>query len=176
MEIKIRQEKPEDYQEVFEVIKETFLHESNSDHQEHFLVNRLRESSHFLPQLSLVAEYNQKIVGYVLLSRITIQNDKNKFPALALAPIAILPNFQQKGIGSKLLAIVHKKARNLDYELVIVLGHEEYYPRFGYEQASKFDIQAPLEVPAKNFMLKELTPNAAKHISGIVVYPEEFHI
>ncbi|WP_417887578.1 GNAT family N-acetyltransferase [Zunongwangia sp.] len=176
MEIKIRQEKPEDHQEVFELIRETFLQESNSDHQEHFLVNRLRKSSYFLPQLSLVAEYDHKIVGYVLLIRITIQNDKDKFPALALAPIAVLPNFQQKGIGSKLLSIVHKKAKNLDYELVIVLGHEEYYPRFGYEQANKFDIQAPFEVPAKNFMLKELTPNAAQHISGMVVYPEVFHI
>ncbi len=176
MEIIIRQEKPEDHEAVFNLTKETFLNESNSDHREQFLVKRIRNSRNFIPGLSMVAEVRGQIVGYVLLSEITIQNDKNNFPALALAPVAVMPKFQQKGIGSTLLRTVHKKAKKLGYQLVIVLGHEEYYPRFGYEPAINFDIQAPFEVPAKNFMLKELVPDAAKHICGIVVYPEEFHI
>ena len=176
MEVHIRQEKPEDHEDVFNLIKAAFLNESNSDHQEQFLVDRIRKSYAFIPELSLVAEVDNKLVGYVLLSEITIQNDKNKFPALALAPVAVLPEFQSKGIGSKLLKQAHQKARELDYKLVIVLGHEEYYPRFEYEPAINFDIQAPFEVPKKNFMLKELVPDAAKHIFGIVVYPEEFHI
>ncbi|WBL24127.1 GNAT family N-acetyltransferase [Zunongwangia sp. HGR-M22] len=176
MEVTIRQEKQEDYNEVFKVIKASFLNESNSDHQEQFLVNRIRNSYAFVPELSMVAEVDKKIVGYIMLSEITIQNDKNKFPALALAPVAVLPEFQHNGIGSSLLQTAHDKAKELKYEVVLVLGHEEYYPRFDYEPAINFDIQAPFEVPKKNFMLKELVPNAAKHIFGIVVYPEEFHI
>ncbi len=176
MEVKIRQEKPEDHEDVFKLIKAAFLNESNSDHQEQFLVDRLRKSYAFIPELSMVAEVDKQLVGYVLLSEITIQNDKDKFPALALAPVAVLPEYQSKGIGSKLLKSVHQKAKELNYKLVVVLGHEEYYPRFEYEPAINFDIQAPFEVPKKNFMLKELEPNAAKHICGIVVYPEEFHI
>ncbi|MDN3594157.1 GNAT family N-acetyltransferase [Zunongwangia endophytica] len=176
MEVTIRQEKPADYNDVFEVIKASFLNESNSDHQEQFLVNRIRKSYAFVPELSLVAEVDKKIVGYIMLSEITIQNNKNKFPALALAPVAVLPEMQHNGIGSKLLQSAHDKAKELEYELVLVLGHEEYYPRFDYEPAINFDIQAPFEVPKKNFMLKELVPDAAKHIFGIVVYPEEFHI
>ena len=176
MKVKIRQEKPEDHEDVFKLIKAAFLNEANSDHQEQFLVDRLRKSYAFIPELSMVAEVDKQLVGYVLLSEITIQNDKNKFPALALAPVAVLPEYQSKGIGSKLLKSVHQKAKELNYKLVVVLGHEEYYPRFEYEPAINFDIQAPFEVPKKNFMLKELEPDAAKHICGIVVYPEEFHI
>ena len=108
MEVHIRQEKPEDHEDVFSLIEAAFLNESNSDHQEQFLVDRIRKSYAFIPELSLVAEVDNKLVGYVLLSEITIQNDKNKFPALALAPVAVLPEFQSKGIGKDFLKYIFK--------------------------------------------------------------------
>lgn len=84
-----------------------------SDHSEQYLVERLRNSEAFIPELSIVAEINQKVAGHILLSRIKIVNNENKeFESLALAPVSVLPEYQGKGIGGKLIETAHKKLRN----------------------------------------------------------------
>ncbi|WKS94556.1 GNAT family N-acetyltransferase [Riemerella columbina] len=172
--IYFRTEQPQDHSTVFQLIEAAFQHEPHSDHREQFLVERLRKSTAFVPELSIVAEENGHIVGYILLTKIQIQSQKNTTEALALAPIAVLPSEQGKGIGSQLIQFAHHRAKELGFSAIILLGHADYYPKFGYQKASKFGIQLPFEVPDENAMAIELIPNSLQEVSGTVVYPQAF--
>ncbi|HLU93421.1 MAG TPA: N-acetyltransferase [Membranihabitans sp.] len=133
MDIKVRQENQTDYDAVFELIEKAFKKLPSSDHREQFLVQRLRKSTAFVPELSLVAELENKIVGHILLTKLKIKNGPNEFDSLALAPVSVLPEYQGKGIGGTLIQEAHKRARELDYQSIVLLGHENYYPKFGYK-------------------------------------------
>ena len=128
----IRQEKPADYVAVFEIIKKAFENEELSNYKEQFLVERLRSSDVFIPELSVVAEVAGMVVGHILLTKIEIRNDTSLFNSLALAPVSVLPEFQNRGIGGELIEYAHKRAKELGYKSVVLLGHEKYYPKFGY--------------------------------------------
>jgi len=175
MQVTIRQENKNDYLDVFNVIEEAFINEKYSDHQEQFLVEKLRKSDAFIPELSLVAVYNNKIVGHILLTKIKIENNKTFFNSLALAPVSVLPEFQNKGTGSKLIRKSHSLATNLGYKSIVILGQENYYPKFGYEKASKYNIVLPFDAPDNNCMVIPLEKNALKGISGKVKYAKEFY-
>ncbi|WP_196888414.1 GNAT family N-acetyltransferase [Aureivirga sp. CE67] len=170
----IRKEKQKDYKEVFELIEKAFENEEYSDHKEHFLVERLRNCDAFIPELSLVAEMDSQIVGHILLTKIKIKNATKKFDSLALAPVSVLPEFQGKGIGGKLIEKAHEIAKNLGHTSVILLGHADYYPRFGYKQADSFGIKLPFDVPKENVMVIELVKNGLQNVSGTVEYPKAF--
>ncbi|SOE20277.1 Predicted N-acetyltransferase YhbS [Spirosomataceae bacterium TFI 002] len=175
MEIKLRQEKPSDFKAVFDLIEKAFRTEKFSDHKEQFLVERLRQSAAFIPELSIVAETEGKIVGHVLFTKLKIKNDENEFESLALAPVSVLPAYQRQGIGGKLIEHGHILAKKLGFSSIVLLGHEDYYPRFGYERADKYGISLPFEVPKENCMVKTLTKKGLEAVSGMVVYPEEFN-
>ncbi|MEE9429634.1 MAG: N-acetyltransferase [Melioribacteraceae bacterium] len=175
MKVKIRQEKNNDFKSVFNLIEKSFRGLEDGEPEEQFLVERLRKSDVFIPKLSLVAEYNDEIVGHILLTKIKIINDQNSFNSLALAPVAVLPRFQNQGIGGKLINEAHKIAKDLGYSSVVVLGHASYYPRFGYVQADKFGIELPFDVPKENCMAIELFKNGLDGVKGIVKYPKEFY-
>jgi predicted N-acetyltransferase YhbS len=175
MEINIRKEESKDYKTVFCIIEKAFISEKMSNHQEQFLVERLRKSNAFIPELSLVAEHDGKVVGHILLTKLKIKNKTNEFDSLALAPVSVLPQFQRKGIGGKLITESHKRAKELGYKSIILLGHEKYYPKFGYLQTHLFGIELPFEVPKENCMAIELVKYGLKDVSGIVEYPKEFN-
>ncbi len=172
MNLTIRQETDKDINKVYNVVKEAFIYEKYSDHDEQNLVNRLRKSNAFVPELSIVAEMDEKIVGQILFTRIKIGNNIS----LALAPLSVLPVYQGKGIGGRLILRGHRVAKELGYTSVIILGHPSYYPRFGYRPASLWNIKAPFDVPDDSFMAIELLPNGLKNVSGIVEYAKEFFI
>lgn len=177
MDITIRQESDQDFQDVFNLIKNAFEREELSDHEEHHLVERLRKSDAFVPELSLVAEVDNQIVGHILLTKINIVDENmHKFPSLALAPVSVLRDFQGKGIGGKLILAAHQKAKELNYNSIIVLGHENFYPRFGYKPSVYFGIKLPFDVPEANAMAIELDKDALKNVNGIVQYAKEFGI
>ncbi|WLD24293.1 N-acetyltransferase [Flavobacterium dauae] len=177
MNVKIRTEKKEDFNAVFALIKNAFEKERFTDHKEQYLVERLRNSDAFIPELSLVAEVNNEIIGFILLTKINIVDaDTNSYPSLALAPVAVLQNFQGKGIGGKLIEFAHKKAKDLGFGSVILLGHESYYPRFGYKMTKEFGIQLPFDVPEANCLAIELVENSLQNVKGIVQYPKEFEL
>jgi len=174
MEIKLRQENEKDYKSVFQLIEKAFEKEEYSDHKEQFLVERVRISDAFIPELSIVAELENKIVGHILLTKLEIKNDLESFESLALAPVSVLPEFQGKGIGSKLIVHSHKVAKDLGYKSIILLGHQDYYPRFRYELCKKYNIEMPFDVPAENCMVIALVENGLAGVSGKVVYPPAF--
>ncbi|RXM39547.1 GNAT family N-acetyltransferase [Chryseobacterium sp. CH21] len=175
--ITIRQEEKKDYQQVFQLTAEAFKDMEHSDHQEQFLVEKLRESDAFIPELSLVAEdENSTIAGHILFTKIKIVNDKESFDSLALAPVSVKSEFQSQGIGAKLILEGHHIAKELGYESVILIGHEKYYPRFGYKKTSNFGISFPFDIPEENGMAIELVKDGLKDKKGVVKYPQEFGI
>lgn len=173
MNVSIRQEQPSDYQLTEKVIESAFSNVEISDKTEHEMVSRLRRSDAFVPELSLVAEGNE-IVGHVLLTKVNIVNEKKTVESLALAPVSVVPAHQFKGIGKLLIEEALKKAKELGYQSVIVLGHPSYYPKFGFKKASLWGIKPPFEVPDEVFMALELEGTALDGVSGVVEYPRAF--
>lgn len=171
--VTIRQEQKNDYRKTEEVVKEALLNEEFSDKKEHELVKRIRECDAFIPELSIVA-VDKEIVGHIMLSKITIEQGGTTIDSLALAPVSIAPSHQKKGIGGKLITAALEKAKELGYGSVVVLGHPEYYPKFGFERASQWNIKAPFEVPDEVFMVMELRENTLQGVEGIVQYSSAF--
>lgn len=140
----IRPETPSDFARIHELIQNAFATADYSDHQEQLLVERLRKDSAFLPNLALVAENEQgKIIGHIVFSEALIDDKK----VLALAPLSVHPDYQNQGVGTALIHHAHQLIKTLNYPAVVVLGHPEYYAKFGYAEASEFGITAPFDVP-----------------------------
>lgn len=167
----IRQEICDDYEAVYALIKQAFDGAEHADGNEQDLVNALRESKSFVPELSLVAVIDGEIAGHILFTEAWVE----KQAVLALAPLSVLPKYQRQGVGIALIQKGHELARRLGYGYSVVLGSEEYYPKAGYDSASRFGIKAPFDVPDKNFMACKLNENAAP-VSGIMKYADEFGI
>lgn len=172
--IAIKQQQDQDLPAIYQLIKEAFASVPESDHREQFLVQRLLSSPGFIPELSLTAWIGNELAGYILLSEIEIVSDATSTPSLSLAPLAVLPKFQKTGVGTALIEEAHKRAAKLNYETVVVLGHKDYYPRFGYKKTQDFGITFPIDVPPEFCMVKELTPGSASQAAGRVKYPKAF--
>lgn len=167
----IRQETAEDREAVYEVVRNAFLSAEHADGNEQDLVEALRTSSAFVPELSLVAEEDGAIVGHVLFTRIRI----GETTQLALAPLSVAPDRQRRGIGSALVREGHRIARGLGFDYSVVLGSDRYYPRFSYAPARRLGIMPPFEVPDEMFMACALRDDAPK-VTGTVAYAPEFGI
>lgn len=175
MGVSIRAEKKEDQHQVRRIIELAFKNVEGSDQSEGALVARLRASDAFVPELSLVALSDQEIVGHILFTRISIVSDNEVFEnVLALAPVSVHPIHQGKGIGGLLIEKGHEIAQKLGFKGVVLLGHENYYPRFGYEPASNFGIKAPWDVPDRNYMVKALAADGLVPVTGTVRYASAF--
>lgn len=169
-QFQIRVEKPADYPAITRVHDLAF---GRTD--EGLLVEKIRNSDTFLPELAFVATIGSEIIGHVLFSRVYIDAHSGPKPVLALAPLAVHPDFQRQGVGDKLSRTGIEKARQLGYDGIIVLGQPSYYPRFGFAAATELGIESPfpLNDPAA-FMALELRDGALDDCSGTVVYPEFF--
>lgn len=175
--ITIRKEIPKDHNWVIELTAKAFETMPFSEGDEDKLVARLRNAPGFIPELSLVAELDGLIVGHILFTPLVIDNGQQQFESLVLGPVSVLPEFQKQGIGGKLIRAGHQKAVELGFRSVILIGHPEYYPRFGYKPASTWGIKTHYELPSDDvFMAVELTETALKNVSGMVIFPPEFGV
>jgi len=125
--------------------------------------------------LSLVAVQDDQIVGYILFSPVTIESESTSFEAIALAPMAVLPAYQGKGTGSQLVHSGLEECQRLGHEIVVVLGHPDYYPRFGFVLANPKGVDCEFEVPEEAWMILELRQGALAGRSGKVKFQPEFH-
>ena len=164
--IEIREERPEDIAAVREVNKRAFGQE-----QEANIVDALRSNGAAL--LSLVATLNGQVVGHIMYSPITVGD---KVTGAALAPMAVLPEHQREGIGSKLIEAGTQKLKEAGYPYIIVLGHANFYPRFGFKPASSFGIECEWDVPDDVFMLLVLDQSKMQDVSGLARYRHEFSL
>lgn len=159
----------DDISAIREVITDAF-----GQMNEALLVENIRKSPNFIPELSLLAKENGHVLGHILFSPILIEGEQQTTPALALAPLAVTPARQRQGIGSQLVQVGLSKCRELGHSIVVVLGHSEYYRKFGFQTASKLGVQAPFSVPDEAFMVLELKADVLKNVRGMVKYPGYF--
>jgi putative acetyltransferase len=134
------------------------------------LVEALRDSDVHVPELCLVAFLDGSVVGHIAFSRARLASGPQ---VLALAPMAVLPRHQRHGAGSALVSEALRRAAKTRFPLVVVVGHADYYPRFGFEPADALGITAPFEVPTEAWMAYRL-PAYTPEARGTVLYPDAF--
>ena len=134
------------------------------------LVDALRSEGAVL--LALVAESERGVVGHILFTRMWIETGHSSLEAVALAPVAVLPEHQTQGIGTRLISEGLSRLRSEGERIVIVLGHPEYYTRFGFSVEKAATLQSPF--PPEAFMASELEPGALDGVRGTVRYPIAF--
>jgi putative acetyltransferase len=164
----IRPETPEDAAAIRHVNEEAFGQKEEAE-----IIEKLRGRG--VLTISLAAVQDNEIVGHIAFSRVKIETEHSSFDAIALAPMAVLPTYQRKGIGSQLVHAGLEERRRIGHELVVVLGHPNYYPRFGFVPASTYSIKSEFDVPDEAFMVLELRQGAFSGRSGIVKYQPEFY-
>jgi putative acetyltransferase len=162
-----RQERPEDIAAIREVHELAFGRTAEAD-----LVDALRARRKVT--LSLVAVEDDRLVGHVLFSPVTIDSGNRSFPAVGLAPMAVLPAWQGCGIGSQLVTTGLLECRSAGYDCVVVLGHPAYYSRFGFVPASRYGLKSEYEVPDEAFMVLAWQAGVLKDRDGVVRYQPEF--
>ena len=140
--------------------------------QEADLVDALRDQGAIL--LSLVALLDDQVVGHCLYTPVDIGSAPHALIGAGLGPVAVLPAFQRQGIGSQLITKVNQRLQEAGYPFIVVLGHPTYYPRFGFQPASRFDIRCEWDVPDEAFMIKLLDPHKMSGVSGLASYRPEF--
>jgi putative acetyltransferase len=165
--ITIRQETKEDRAAVHHVNEVAFGRVGEAA-----LVDALREVAH--PHISLVATLDDQVVGHIFFSPVSIESDDSVLTALGLAPMAVLPEYQSQGIGSALVREGLKECQRIGHNIVVVLGHPEYYPRFGFIPAIQKGLRCEYQVPDEAFMVLELIPDALKGRRGLVKYHPAF--
>lgn len=172
----IRIENELDFDQIDQVHDEAFQKKFESK-----LVRELRKTENYVKRLSIVAcdpNEKNKIIGHVLFYPIQVSSEQRDIKSLALAPLGVLPSFQKKGIGSKLVFEGLKIANSLGFECVFVLGHNEYYTRFGFKPTLQtWNIKSPFDCEPKYFMAIELPNylNCLKNENNLkITYPKEY--
>jgi putative acetyltransferase len=163
----IRAERPEDSLAIEEVVRQAFGQEDEAS-----LVRALRDGGFNL--LSLVALKCEQIVGHLLFTRLTIEGEDCAWDAVALAPLAVSPAFQKTGVGAALMHEGLNQLKDRGETIVVVLGHEHYYTRFGFSAELAKPLLAPFSGPS--WMAIELQPGALTGVSGSAKYAPPFGI
>ncbi|HPS20397.1 MAG TPA: N-acetyltransferase [Candidatus Omnitrophota bacterium] len=170
--VSIRQETAKDIEGIRELNKKVFGRDAESR-----VVDNIRASANFIPELSLVAEQDGCVIGHILFSRIKIRCNDGETDALILAPLAVSPDMQKCGIGSLLVREGLRTCKHLGHKIIIVVGHPKYYPRFGFLPAAQNALEPEFIVPIPNeaFMVTDLYTGALKGLKGKVVFPVYFN-
>ena len=174
MNISIREEVSTDAHVISEVIRRAYEHVAFSNHREHLMVNRLRASSAYIPQLSLLAEADGGPAGHLLLTRIVIRDGERSTPSLALAPVSVVPEFQRCGVGTALVNEGHRRARLLGFRSVVVVGIAGYYARLGYVPLDLYPVTVPFKVRPENCAIVSLCAEGLSGLRGVIEYAPEW--
>lgn len=167
-QVSVREERQSDAEAIAVVNKSAFGGEAEAQ-----WVTAVRKTKGFVPELSLVAEVGERMVGHILLFRVQLDRDGKQVEVLALAPMSVLPSHSHRGVGSALLETVTSRAAALGYRAIVVVGHPNYYRRFDFQKASEWGIRASLPVPEDSITAKELVPGVLGG-GGTLRYPPEF--
>jgi putative acetyltransferase len=165
--VEIHPEKSGDISQIRHVNDEAF-----GGIKESRLVDDLRDQG--MLTVSLVAVLNGEVLGHIAFSPVTIESKISKAEAITLAPLAVLPKYQRQGIGSQLVNAGIDRCRSTGHDIIFVVGHPEYYPRFGFTQAKRKGFDCEFPAPDEAWMVLELYEGALKGISGTVKFQPEF--
>jgi putative acetyltransferase len=167
MLIECREEKPSEVQSIYSLNCEAFETEAEAQ-----LVDTLRKANKLI--LSLVAVDGDKVVGHIAFSPMNLASQGDRMLA-GLGPMAVAKSRQKQGIGAQLIQAGENRLKELGYDAIFVLGHKEYYPKFGYKPSlSNFGIKSKYEVEDVYFMVKPLSQKGVSGLSGTILYEPEF--
>lgn len=167
MKITIRLEEEKDFRKVEFLTREAFWDLYRPGCCEHLIVHKMRNVPAFVKELSYIAEEEYSIVGSIIYSKAKVINDQtNEYEVLCMGPISILPSYQKKGIGSLLMTRSIERAKELGFKAVIIFGNPDYYKRFGFINAKKYNIKTSTGENFDAFMALELANGALNGISG----------
>jgi predicted N-acetyltransferase YhbS len=140
MEIKLRLEEEKDYKIVGNLTREAFWNVHFPGCDEHLLIHNLRKADEFIEKLDFVAIYDNKIVGNIVYVESKIINNGKEHTILTFGPLSILPEYQNNGIGGKLINHTIKLSKEMGYKAIIIYGDPEYYQRFGFKESKEYNI------------------------------------
>jgi len=163
----IRSEIPENIDSIRFVNEQAFGSKEEAE-----IVEKLRNRTALT--ISLIAVQKHEIVGHIAFSPVVIESGSSGFEAITLAPMSVLPAYQRQGIGGQLVRAGLEECRKIGHEIVVVLGHPTYYPRFGFIPATQKGITCEFEVPEEAFMVLELRDGALAGRGGLVKFQPEF--
>jgi predicted N-acetyltransferase YhbS len=167
MKILIKRTMPTDFLMTENITRETFWNLFKPGCDEHLVLHNLRKSNCYISSLDLVVLSENIIVGHIIVTIAKVVNTQNKeHKVLCVGPISVLPEFQKKGIGTKLLNETIAIANELGYSAMILFGHPDYYHRFGFVNAQNFGITTKEGMNFEPFMVLELYPNALAAVRG----------
>jgi putative acetyltransferase len=164
----IRLEKENEKDAVRRVNKQAFARQNEAD-----LVDALRDTSEFI--ISLVALLDEEVVGHIMFSPVSIESNRCVREAMGLGPMAVMPNYQGRGVGAQLIKAGLQMCAENGFTIVFVLGHPTYYPRFGFVPTKPLGIQWEHDVPEELFMVVTLAETDLASITGIVKYHPVFN-
>jgi predicted N-acetyltransferase YhbS len=164
----IRQERPEEFAQIYNLVKVAFQAAKVTDGREQDFVVRLRSSPNYIPELALVAEENGELIGHIMLTKRYISNRKDKIVTLLLAPISIALEYRNRGVGSDLIRESFRLAKEMGYSSVFLVGDPAFYNRFGFKASIDFGIRHEPYIPNENVMACELFPDALIEVSGTI--------
>ncbi len=167
MNISIRLETENDFRYVENMTREVFWDLYKPGCDEHLVVHKIRKTNAFIKELDFVACDEDKVVGNIIYSKAKVINEDNdEFDVLCMGPLGVLPSYQGKGVGSILMKHSISAARTLGYNAIVIFGDPNYYHRFGFENAEKYNIQTSQGDNFDAFMALELYEGSLEEISG----------
>jgi putative acetyltransferase len=166
----IRREIQEDFSGIYELVKVAFQTAQVSNGKEQDFVIQLRNSDNYIPKLALVAEQDGKLIGHIMLTKTFISRDNNKFETLLIAPLSVVLEYRNKGVGSELIKEGFKLAKEMGYTSAVLVGNPAYYNRFGFKSTVDFGIKNTNNIPDEYVMACELVPEALAGINGTISF------
>jgi predicted N-acetyltransferase YhbS len=166
----LRLEQPDDYRSVEKLTYEAFKNAEHAGGNEALLAHKLRGVAAFVPKLDFVAEAGGKIVGNIMYTRSKVAGSGGEeWETLTFGPVSVLPEYQRQGIGSALVRHTLDLAREMGFRAVFIFGHESYYPRFGFKEASEFHVTTDSGENFPAFMTLPLYEGALNGVSGKLI-------
>ncbi len=176
----IRFERPEDYREVENLVRESFWNVYHPGCSEHYVIHVLRNDPAFVKELDFVMEQDGRLIGQNMFMRTIIDADDGRvIPILTMGPIGIIPELKRRGYGKQLLDYSLEQARALGFGAVLFEGNIRFYGKCGFDYASKFGIRyhdLPEGADASFFLCKELIPGYLDGVTGIYRTPQGYYV
>lgn len=168
--MRIRQEREEEFPAIYDLVKVAFQTAKVSSGDEQNFVLRLRAGGNYIPELALVAEEDGKLLGHIMLTKTFFVEQGREHEVLLLAPISVVLESRNQGIGKALVEEVFRLAREKDYTAAVLVGDPAYYERFGFRPTLDFGIKNTNGIPDQYVMACELIPGALQNIGGAISF------
>lgn len=176
MELTIRKTNRNEFYQTENLTREAFWNLYQSGSSEHLVLHNLRKSKNYVAELDLVIKNGGQILGHIILSKAKVVNDNKEHEVLCVGPFAVLNEFQNKGIGSKLIYYSIEEAKKLGFKGMILFGNPAYYQRFGFKNAKEYGISTKDGKNFDPFMALEIRENGLANIQGRFFDDEAFEI